>query len=109
MSAKEIHEITDKLYKKFPQIPYTDMIEIWFEQQNISYSISKESENEYVFKIRNTHFENISAAEFIKFSENMHKKFLEITMNDLVDIWCEHKESKPKSVNICISKERTLI
>jgi hypothetical protein len=26
------------------------MIEIWCEQQNIPYSISKESENEYVFK-----------------------------------------------------------
>jgi hypothetical protein len=26
----------------------------------------------------------------------LHEKFPEITMNDLADIWCEHKESKPK-------------
>jgi hypothetical protein len=68
------------------------LFEIWFEQLNLHYSISNDSETKTVFKKCNTHLESISVDEFIQFSEKIHEKFPEITTGDLYDIWCEFYE-----------------
>jgi hypothetical protein len=103
----------EKVNKKFPQVSFTDMFEIWCKQLNMDFDISKDfNEREIMLEFINTHPESITYDEFLKFSEKVNKKFPKISVDELKNIWieykpkvCQHMLIKGKKVNTqCTTK-----
>jgi hypothetical protein len=55
MSTNEIAKYAEKVNVKFPQIPAVEIVQIWFEQWNIPFSISEKSNvTETIMEFLNT-------------------------------------------------------
>ena len=75
MSTKNILKYAEKVHEKFPQTPVIHIFEIWCEQRDIPFSISRESETETVIEIWCKQLANISTNTILKFLEKCMKNF----------------------------------
>jgi hypothetical protein len=66
MSTNEIAKFAENVHEVFSQVSVHEIFKIWFEQRNIPFSVSEESnETETITEFFNTNLTNVSTSELI--------------------------------------------
>jgi hypothetical protein len=97
---QEIRKLTEKLHEEFPHTSSIKMLSILCELQQIG-GLPEEETQKMVVEETLAKFEkgtliqsisNLIIQKIWKFAEKVHEEFPEITVNELLSIWCEQQQ-----------------